>query len=149
MSTLKTNEIQSTSGKTLLELDGQIIQTKDAHSSSSVTVNSSTAQTVISTTMTVKANSKIYVHVTCDMNADSNKRWQIVGFNIAGTQYSDKIIEHTTNANMNASHMALSNALSAGTHTVTFNSRNGVGAVTYNEGNYGRGILMVLHEVVT
>ena len=144
MSLIKVNDIQTTSG---LSNRGRVLQTVTASSSTAITINSASATTVISTSITIQQGNRILAMFSGDMNANSAQSWQIIGFNIGGVQYHDKIIEHVANANMNADSSYLTPTLNSGTYTVAFNSRQGSGSVTYNEGNFGDGLHLIAMEI--
>ena len=126
---------------------GSVIQAVKNATSSGVTIASSSATAVISTSITIRQGSRIFAFFSADMNADAADAWQIIGFKIGSTQYHDKIIEHSGTKNMNADSCYLSPTLNAGTYTVEFNSRRGSGTVTYNEGTFGEGIVIMAMEV--
>ena len=147
LSTAATSILNS-SGKKILNQTGSVLQVVKNFSSSAVTVNSSTATTVLSVNITIEQGNKIFTWFSGDMNANSSSTsWQILGFNIGGTQYHDKIIEHSQGFNMNADHSYLTPALNAGTYTVAFNTRQGSGSVTYNEANFGEGLVIMAMEI--
>jgi len=136
-------------GKHALKPTGGCIQTKVTYRNSKFTNSSNSYQVVHSHDFTVESGNLIAMHFDADMNADTSPTsWQMMGLRIGSTFYSEKIIEHSSGQNMNASASGLTGAMSAGNHAVQLVTRNGGGQCSYNEGNTGTGIVLHTYEYV-
>ena len=142
--------ILRSNGNHALKPTGACIQTKRTYRGSKFTNSSGSYQVVHSHDFTVEQGNKIAMHLDCDMNADNaSSSWQMMGLRIGSTFYSEKIIEHTSGMNMNASANGLTDAMSAGNHAVQFVTRNGGGQCSYNEANTATGIVLHTYEYVS
>ena len=141
--------ILRSNGNHALKPTGGCIQTKVTYRGSKFTNSSGSYQVVHSHDFTVESGNLIGMHLDCDMNADNSPTsWQMMGLRIGSTLYSEKIIEHGSGQNMNASASGLTGAMSAGNHAVQFVTRNGGGQCSYNEAVNGAGIVLHTYEYV-
>ena len=138
-------------GNHALKPTGGSIQTVSSYGGGSKFTNSSSSyQTIMSHSMTIESGNKVLMMFDADMNADSGgSSWQIIGLRIGSQVYAEKIIEHDSGKNMNATIVALTGALSAGSKTIEAITKNGGGQCSYNEMPSSYGLHLISIEYVS
>ena len=115
---------------------GSVIQAVSSQAGHTV-INTATPTTIISTSITTSANSKIFVTFAADCNAMEAGAWKRQGVYIDGVRYTYNISStYVNDYQSGVSLVYLSAPLSAGAHSVEIKSWNGLGASDYaQEGN--------------
>lgn len=123
---------------------GVVLQAVSA-STNAVTINTTTPTTIVSKSISIAANSKLSIGFSSDCNSDTTGAWKHTGVFVDGVQQVASITA-TADAGYQSSVALvwLTNALTAGLHTVEIKGWQGVGQSTYSEnGNNGNSLVVM------
>lgn len=149
-SIIKVDAIQKADGTTPtandlgLNTTGNVIQAVNV-TANAVSISATSPTTIVTVDITTQANSKLYMAFSSDLNSDATGAWKY------NQLYLDNVLQtgnisstYQSGYQSCISLVALSSAVTAGTHTVKVTGHSGNAQSTYAEGGMNGNSLIVM-----